>query len=352
MIRFLNRNKKLNLKQENNLNLNNYRPPFEFDLQRFGGTPVTGVGEYWDLPNYVGMLFSADPTMTPFLSMIGGLTGGKTTANWQFPTSSEYDFTAAAQPAITETQSLTASTYLKNYVRDQSTNVTQIFMKAVHASYVKLSNQGRLSGLNTQGAVNNVDDEMVFQKATAIKELARDVEYTFLNGVYVLTANQTTASKTRGILAAIVVGALTVAAATADISKALIDELLRTMAAGGAVFDNMVLFCNAFQMQSISDIYGYAPMDRNVGGVAIKQILTDFTTIGIVYDPFIPTDDIALVDVAHCAPVFQPVPEKGNLFYEELARTGAAISGQIFGQIGLDYGSVYMHGSITNLSTS
>lgn len=335
----------------NKKDLMNYKMPFKFDLQLHGGTPVAGEGEYWDLPNYTGMLFSADPTKTPFLSMIGGLTGGKITQNFEFPTSSEYDFTAAAQPAITETQSLTASTYLKNYVRDQSKNVTQIFMKGVHCSYVKLSNQGRLSGINSAGAVNNVADELAFQKVTTLKEIARDVEYTFLNGAYALAPNQTTANKTRGILAVAVLST-EIAAGTADLSKALIDQCLREMAAAGALFDNIVMICNAFQMQSVSDIYGYAPMDRNIGGLAIKQLLTDFTSLGIVYDPFIPADDIAFVDVAHCAPVFQPVPGKGNLFYEELSKTGAAESGQMFGQIGLDYGSIYLHGSITDLSTS
>lgn len=333
------------------MDLKNLMPSIRFDLQRHGGTPLSAVGVLWDLPNYAGMLFSADPTKTPFLSMIGGLTGGKQTGNFEFPTSSEYDFTAAAQPGITETASLTASTYRKEYVRDQAKNVVEIHMKDVHLSYEKLANQGRLLGINTVGAVNNVADEMAWQKLTAIKEIARDVEFSFIQGTYNIATTEDTANQTRGILAVAVLST-TVAAATADLSKALIDQCLREMAAAGAAFDNMVILCNAFQMQSLSDIYGYAPMDRNIGGVAIKQILTDFTTLGVVYDPFIPTDDIAIVDVAHCAPVFQPVPLKGNFFYEEISKTGAAEEGQIFGKIGLDYGSVYLHGSITNLSTS
>ena len=42
---------------------------------------VTGIGTTWNLPNYAGELFTADPTQTPFLSMIGGLTGGRQTDN-------------------------------------------------------------------------------------------------------------------------------------------------------------------------------------------------------------------------------------------------------------------------------
>ena len=35
---------------------------------------VTGIGTTWNLPNYAGELFTADPTQTPLLSMVGGLT--------------------------------------------------------------------------------------------------------------------------------------------------------------------------------------------------------------------------------------------------------------------------------------
>jgi len=50
--------------------------------------------------------------------------------------------------------------------------------------------------------------------------------------------------------------------------------------------------------------------------------------------------------------VWQIVPGKGNFFYEPLARTGAAETGQIFGKFGLDYGADFYHGTITNLATS
>jgi len=125
-----------------------------------------------------------------------------------------------------------------------------------------------------------------------------------------------------------------------------------TMYGNGALFKNIVLWCNGFQKQRISNIYGYAPQDRNVGGIAIKQIETDFGNIGIMLDRFMPTTTIAFVDMAVVSPVFQPVPGKGNLFYETLAKTGAAEEGQIFGQIGLDHGPAFCHGTITGLKDS
>lgn len=58
---------------------------------------VEGLGTTWNLPNYAGELFTADPSQTPFLSMIGGLTGGKQTNNYEFPIVVLYDFPEVAQ---------------------------------------------------------------------------------------------------------------------------------------------------------------------------------------------------------------------------------------------------------------
>jgi len=327
-----------------------------------GGTSITAEGYLYDLPNYTGLLISADPTRTPLLSMIGGLNGGKKTSNFEFDLSSEYDFPTAAQPAITETASLTASSYRREFVRDRQFNVCQIFMESIHLTYVKMSNQGRIlheevstSGFaySTAGEANNVADAMAWQKAVRIQKIARDVEVTFIDGAYAYPTAESVAAKTRGLMAATALATgSTIAAGSADLSKALIDYLLRTMAAAGAPFTRPVAFVNAFQKQQISDIYGYAPADRNYGGINIQTVLTDFCELGVVYDPFMGTDDFLIADVAYCSPVYQEVPGKGLLFYEPLAKSGAAEEGQIFGQIGLDYGPAFAHGSITGLTTS
>lgn len=308
------------------------------------------AGTVWNLPNYAGLLFTADETNTKFLTMIGGLTeGGMQTGNFEFPTASTYDFPAAAQPAITETASLTAPTAI-SFVRDQSKNVTQIFHEQVSISYVKMSNDTRLSGINTAGASNNAPSEKDFQIARALEHIARDIEYTFLNGSYQISTDAGTANKTRGMLELCTVN--TVAAASATFSKALMDQLLIEMNTNGAPFKNIVIFCNAFQKVKISDAYGYAPEHRNVGGVNIEQIETDFGRFGIVLNRFMPTDDILLAEMSEISPVFQPVPGKGNFFYEQLSKIGASESGQIFGQIGLNHGPAFLHGTLTGLATS
>jgi hypothetical protein len=124
------------------------------------------------------------------------------------------------------------------------------------------------------------------------------------------------------------------------------------MATNGATFANPVIFVNAYQKQVISSIYGYAPTDRNVGGVNINQIETDFAMLGIVWAPKMPTDTLLIADMSVINPVFCPVPDKGVLFYEELSRTGASEKGQVYGQIGLDTGPEEYHGVISGLATS
>jgi hypothetical protein len=54
--------------------------------------------------------------------------------------------------------------------------------------------------------------------------------------------------------------------------------------------------------------------------------------------------------MSYIAPVFVPVPGKGYLFYEELAKKGAAEEGQLYGQIGLYYGPEAAHGKIIGLA--
>jgi hypothetical protein len=318
-------------------------------------------GTIWSLPNFAGELFTADAINTPFLSMIGGLTGGgKTTENFEFPTSSEYAFPAAAQPNITETASLTAPVIgmpnvppqqNENFVRTQVTNVTQIFQESILLSYVKLSNMGRMSGLNTAGQVNNVADELAWQQEQKLKKIARDVEFSFIQGVYNLAANQNQANRTRGMVAACALNGGTVQNGQGNqLSLPLMQALFLSMFNAGASFSNLVLYVGGALKQRISALYGFAPTDRNVGGVNIEQIETDFGPIGIVLSRFAPANTVLAIEVSVCAPVFQPVPDKGVLFYEPLSKTGASESGQIFGQIGLDHGPAFMHGVLSNVT--
>ena len=241
------------------------------------------------------------------------------------------------------------------YVRDQDVNTVQIYHRAVTVSYKKQSVVGQVTAdattkLQDVTQMQPVQNERDFQISAHMRQIAVNADYTFLNGTYQQSINAGVAAKTRGIITAATTN--TVAAGGADLDKALIDQLLREMATNGSEFVNPVIFVNAFQKQQLSDIYGYAPQDRNVGGYNINQIETDFAILGIVWAPNVPAATLLIAYLSVCSPVFLPVPEKGVLFYEELAKTGAAEKGQLYGQIGVDYGPEEYHGTITGLSTS
>lgn len=315
---------------------------------------VTGTGNTWNLPNYAGELFTCSPTKTPLLSMIGGLTGGMKTENDEFSTGVLYEFPDAAQPAISETASETAPTATA-IAREQKTNITQIFQETISITYAKMANRGKLSGLNTAGQSANPANELDWQVAKRLEKIARDVEYTFLNGSYQKSSAADVPNKTRGMLNLCSNGT-TIAASDDYLSLAMLKALYKEMADAGAAFDNMVLFCNSYQKQAITALYenqlGYnTPASRNVGGMNITEIENDFFKFGICYDPFMPADSILIADVANIAPVFQEVPGKGVLFLEDLAKTGASEKKQIYGQIGLDHGPAFLHASITGLKT-
>lgn len=314
---------------------------------------ITGIGTTWNLPNYAGELFTADPTQTPLLSMIGGLTGGKQTDNFEFPTAVLFDYPDAAQPEISESASATAPA-ASAIARSQESNVVQIHQEVIDLTYTKLSNGGRMSGINTAGQSANPADEKAWQIQQKLIKIARDVEFSFLRGSYQKSTAANVANKTRGMLE-LAATVNTVAGAGAAITTDMIKALMLEMADNGAYFNNMILFAGAKQKQAITSLYekqlGYNQgAARNVGGMNVTEIETDFCKLGIVWDRFMPDDSILIADVAHIAPVFQAVPGKGVLFEEELAKVGASDRIQIYGQIGLAHGPAFLHGSITGLA--
>lgn len=315
---------------------------------------VTGTGTSFNLPNYAGELFTASPKKTPFLSLIGGLTGGKTSNSFEFVTGQNYDMPSPIQPAITETDSLTAPT-ASHIVREQKVNTCQIFQESIDLSYAKMSQTGQLAGLNLSGQNANPANEEAWQIEQKLKIIAQNVEYSFLNGEYQKATNATTAAKTRGMIELTSDPDSTqIDAASAPLTKAMLDSFFKGLVDNGAYWDNMHMFVNSTLKQVITNLYASQfsakmAMQDKKAGMNIVEIETDFGTLAIVFDPFMPAGTLLAADIAHVAPVFCPVPGKGVLFVEELAKTGAANKKQLYGQIGLDHGMAYMHGSIINI---
>ena len=309
---------------------------------------ITGGGTVWNLPNYAGQIFSSTPAQTPFLNLIAAK--AVKTDNFQFPTGVEYAHETAAQPAITENDSLTAPAAI-SYVLSQETNVTQIFQEKISVSYARMAGSGRFSGVFDSYSAAQTPGELEFQTARALEKIARDIEYTFINGEYQLSTGADVANKTRGILSAC---ATQVEAENAPLTRAMLNGVLAQAYAAGATFTDTVLLCGAAVKQALTDAYasqwGFsAPPTREVGGMNIMQIETDFGLLSVVLSRFVPAGTLIGADVSCCRPVEQDVPGKGSFFREELAHTGAAEEYQIFGQIGLDHGPGWKHFCVTGI---
>lgn len=303
----------------------------------------------FEVLNYSGMLFNKGNVETPLSTIIGSRT--KTTDSVEFVTGQEYTTGGGVQPEISESASLTApdATVVK---RTQKTNVTQIFQYAVGVSYAKQSNMGTLSGLNVANQTANPMSELDFQVAAKMQEARNDIEYTFINGVYNKATSDTTANKTRGLIPAITTNTLDLDGD--PLTLAGIGSAVKKVYGSNAPVTDLTLWCDATTLYQINDdakANGLTIVEasREINGIRISRVLTPLCAINLYLGKYLPAGTALLLNLNVLAPVFQPVPNKGNFFLEELAKTGAGSKYQLFGQIGLDHGPEWYHAKITNI---
>lgn len=301
-------------------------------------------------PNFSGLLFAKGQAATPFSTMIG--TKPLITNHVEFTTGQFYNTEKGEQPNISETASLTAPTP-EVVTRSQLTNVTQIFHKAVSISYAKQSNMGTLQGINVAGQQANPNDELAFQVERRMAKIAQDIEYTFLNGTYQKATTDAEANKSRGLLTAIVTNVLDMA--NKPLTYWLVAEGLKCIHDQGVSTENIILGVDATTLLQLNydagkNNYTIVPGGRDVNGLKITTVVTPLGEVGVALMDSLPKKTATLFKPTIMAPVYQPVPGKGNFFLELLSKTGAGENYQIFGQVGLDHGPEWMSAKFTNIS--
>lgn len=322
---------------------------------------VAGVGTTYGLPNYTGDLYQVSPMETPFLAAIGGLTlqGLSSGQNEGRTTSTEFEWstvdirtTTASNAKVEGADAPTAG----NQSRSNVTNVVEIHQSQVAVSYSKLAAVGQKAGSNND-LPSNVTNELDFQIVQELQAIALDVEKSFLSGTYAKPANNATARQTRGVLTAITTNVAANGAVNRALTKAIFDTFLSTMFTNGAKFDeSTVVMAGAGQKINLSNIYSAATLNqptqtRNVGGVAIDTLVTDFGVLGVMLNRWTPANRIEVLNLGVCQPVWLDVPGKGHgLFAEPLAKTGASDKVQLYGEVGLEYGPETYHGSLRDLT--
>jgi hypothetical protein len=321
---------------------------------------IAGTVTTFNAPNYVGELFQVSPTDTPFLSSIGGLVGGQSINSVMFTW--ETTDLRAADNTRQRLEGANAPA-AEGRSRAAAYNVVEIHQEALAVSYTKLAasgqfaNNGAPAGANAAFVGNPaVLSELDFQVSAHLKQIARDIEKTFIVGTFQHPADNVTPRKTRGLLAGITTNVQ--AAAAAALTAKMVNDMAQTIYDNGGMMEGetRTLLCPSNLKRNLTTLFvtnkGFVEPTRNVGGVNVDTIYTDFGQFNVMVDRYMPNDTLAFVSLEDCAPMFLQIPDKGFLFLEPLAKTGAAENYQIYGEVGLGIGNELKHGKITGLATA
>ncbi|PKW15933.1 SU10 major capsid protein [Saccharopolyspora spinosa] len=322
---------------------------------------ITGMLNTFNSPNFVGELFSVTPTDTPLLASIGGLTGGQSTDSTIF-TWQSYDLRAADDSRQrlegADAPEAEARTRWNNF------NVVEIHQEALSITYTREAATGQYAATGSNvptsasiSGINPVGDELTWQTQRHLEQIARDIELSFITGRFAQPGDNAQPRKTRGLLQAIETNVITNATAAPLTAEMVIDLLQMTWENGGlTVSETATLICNAYQKRQLTKAFisdrNYQEQTRNVGGVSLQTIETDFGRLNIMLNRYMPADTVVVASLDELTPVFLRVPGRGFLFAEPLAKSGASDKYQIYGEVGLNYGNERAHGKITGLTTA
>lgn len=138
----------------------------------------------------------------------------------------------------------------------------------------------------------------------------------------------------------------------ASLTEAMVLDTMQLAWQNGGLMESetRTILCNSRLRRALTTIFitnkNYQEMTRNVGGVSLSTIQTDFGSCNIMMSRFVPTGCLEFVSLEECQPVFLDIPGKGHFFVEPLARTGAALKDQLYGEVGLQYGNELKHAKI------
>jgi len=311
------------------------------------------MGMTFDLPNFVGDLFEVSPEDTPFLSAIGGLTGGRPaldkTFEWEF-----YDL--RAPNALRQRLEGANAPDAEERVRSNADNVLEIHQEAVDISYTKLA-VGATGGYATMArGTSPVLDELTWQMDQQLKQVARDVNKGFIVGHYSKPSDNSSPRRTRGLLDAITTNVTDLAGGI--LGDEDVNDLMQIAYDNGGMQEGetRTLLGNSSMRRQLTKIFikdkNLLLTSRNVGGVAVQTIITDFGVCNLMTDRYMPAGVLVAVSLEVCAPRFLSVPGKGYFFWEPLSKIGASDKSQLYGEIGLEYGNERKHAKIVNATTA
>jgi hypothetical protein len=318
----------------------------------------------------VGELFRLSPLETPLLSLIGGLTGGRPAKGITFG----WQDTLHRAPAAQANDEGADATFTAQKRQDRI-NVVQIFQYGTEISYSKQGGTDRLGTIGLRATPpdvedqasilgsNPVQDEVSFQTQVLIEQMGLDVEWAFLNETLAVPVDGS-ARQTQGILGAISTDTTTdylnaVADPGQPFDRAVINDLSKKLYDNGAPMRNCVIMINSTNKVDLGNSFALegsggwnqTPRSYNVFGVNVTDIETEFGRYPVVLNRHLDQNTATVLELDVMAPRFLPIPGKGHVFMEPLAKSGSYDRDQLYGEIGLEYGPAGWHAVATNLHT-
>jgi len=285
-----------------------------------------------------------------FLSAISA-NGTKRVNAQNFIMTASYALDAGSQNVIDESASLTAGT-AQFYAKSQEYNVTQLSKLDIAVSDLRLSATQQLSNPNADiGGFAPTVSEFDRAVANGMAQFAANWEYSAINGTFVDRSIVTTDVAMGGLLDTTVgIQTNTEAAGGLALTRTHLNNLLITMTGNGAQLQKPALLCRPKYLPILSGLFGYQPADWNMGGVAIKNILTDFGNFGIIWTNSAPDNTLIVADLSYIYPVVLPQPNGQDVSLIEYVDGGSAQKGYIQGFISVDFTAESFHGKITGLA--
>jgi hypothetical protein len=268
---------------------------------------ITALGTTYNLPNYTGLLFGLTPADTPFFSAAGGLNGGGQTTDVEFEWGT-YDLRSAGQNVALEGQ---AAPTPQERVRGTGSNVLEIHQEAVAVSYTKQAATARLGGLASQGTGNSVSNELDWQTRVMLTQMVRDVNWSFINGTYQKPVDNTTARKTRGLLAAITSNVISNAAAGQTGTAAAATDLI-TLASHGLSNGDTIHFSSLGAAGGLSLVPAYFVVNSSTNTFSVS-LTKGGTAVDITVDGTVTWAKGAALTKSNIDSVMQLAYDNGGL---------------------------------------
>ena len=274
-------------------------------------TTYTAVGNREDLSD---IITNISPTQTPLYSMFGKTKATATYHEWVEDELAPPTDNAAVEGAKYEASSPTPRVRVGNY--------TQIFRKVYGVS-------------GTQEVVlkAGIKSEIAYQMAKAMKEIARDVEYAYVNNATKDAGSTTTPRKLGGIPAFVVTNVLANGGTLRDLTETLLNDGIQTAWQAGGQPD--VVVCSGKQKRVISGFTAGllrtvdAEDKRLVASIDVYE--SDFGIVKVIASRFMPNNKILILEsgkwkTAYLRP-FQT---------EDIAKTGDSIEKALIGELTLE----------------